>query len=275
MGSSGDMQSCQSPKSLDIPQPSISPSDGSSGFAAPEETLDFTSKASSVRGSSSTFGVESLEETGDDASAWDVNGKGGGEIYVSDGREGRRRSTLKPGVFASHRDGSLNSTEQVLNQTQACHEMGGEPSHLVYRHASPMSTSESLASVSQISHLHGLSLTSSPKSTSTRSFRPSDDESTDEVASQAIASSGDEENEPSSEVLDSSPQLIMPSIKMPSRRPFTEKGKGMGLLKILIAGDSGMFWGTLFRTDILRGPRRGQDISHQIHCSSLRRYRAC
>ena len=63
----------------------------------------------------------------------------------------------------------------------------------------------------------------------------------DEVASQAVASNGDDdENEPSPEVLDSSPQLIMPSIEMPSRRPFTEKGKEIGLLKILIAGDSGM-----------------------------------
>lgn len=34
------------------------------------------------------------------------------------------------------------------------------------------------------------------------------------------------------------PQLVMPSLKMPSRRPFTENGKNMGRLKILVAGDS-------------------------------------
>jgi hypothetical protein len=28
---------------------------------------------------------------------------------------------------------------------------------------------------------------------------------------------------------------------MPSRRPFTERGKNMGRLKVLIAGDSGMY----------------------------------
>jgi hypothetical protein len=39
---------------------------------------------------------------------------------------------------------------------------------------------------------------------------------------------------------DSVPQLIMPSIKMPSRRPFTETGKNYGRLKILLAGPSGM-----------------------------------
>jgi hypothetical protein len=38
----------------------------------------------------------------------------------------------------------------------------------------------------------------------------------------------------------SAPQLIMPSIKMPSRRPFTDEGKRMGRLKVLVAGDSGM-----------------------------------
>jgi hypothetical protein len=38
---------------------------------------------------------------------------------------------------------------------------------------------------------------------------------------------------------DSVPQLIMPSIKMPSRRPFTENGKGIGRFKVLVAGATG------------------------------------
>uniref|UniRef100_L7IUR4 Septin-type G domain-containing protein n=1 Tax=Pyricularia oryzae (strain P131) TaxID=1143193 RepID=L7IUR4_PYRO1 len=33
------------------------------------------------------------------------------------------------------------------------------------------------------------------------------------------------------------PQLVMPSIKMPSRRPFTDEGKAIGRLKVLIAGE--------------------------------------
>lgn len=63
----------------------------------------------------------------------------------------------------------------------------------------------------------------------------------DDAASQAIISSGDEEREMESTMMDSgsAPQLVMPSIKMPSRRPFTETGKNMGRLKVLIAGDSG------------------------------------
>ena len=64
----------------------------------------------------------------------------------------------------------------------------------------------------------------------------------DDATSQAIMSSGDEEREMGSQLMDSgsAPQLVMPSIKMPSRRPFTERGKNMGRLKVLIAGDSGI-----------------------------------
>ncbi|KAL8388553.1 hypothetical protein RB595_009052 [Gaeumannomyces hyphopodioides] len=39
---------------------------------------------------------------------------------------------------------------------------------------------------------------------------------------------------------ESSPQLVMPSIKMPSRRPFSQEGKAIGRLKVLIAGESGI-----------------------------------
>lgn len=38
------------------------------------------------------------------------------------------------------------------------------------------------------------------------------------------------------------PQLIMPEITIPSRRPFTTGGKNIGRLKVLIAGDSGMLF---------------------------------
>jgi hypothetical protein len=87
------------------------------------------------------------------------------------------------------------------------------------------------------------SLPSSPKSDSTRSLRPSDAESTTgDAGSQAILSSGDEEPERglSSQLAEEAPQLIMPSIKIPSRRPFTERGKRIGNFKILVAGSKGL-----------------------------------
>jgi len=91
---------------------------------------------------------------------------------------------------------------------------------------------------------------STPKSVSLRSLRLSDDDySVDEAASQALTSSGEEEDEEELQeetllanetvALSSAPQLVMPSIRMPSRRPFTERGKGIGKLKIMVAGAKG------------------------------------
>jgi hypothetical protein len=85
------------------------------------------------------------------------------------------------------------------------------------------------------------SLPSSPKSTSTRSLRPSDiDSAIEDTGSQAVLSSGDEEQEPLPPSGETAPQLIMPSIKMPSRRPFTQHGKQIGSFKILVAGSKGI-----------------------------------
>lgn len=236
MGLSGDIHGCRA-SGTRIAHISPSRNTPTSFFIASEDAMNKASKAAAPGGSPSTFGVESLKGTGHDASCHDDNGGSDGEVQIRDGHDGRRRSTIKPVIAARNRDSSLEPDEQPLNDGRMT---DGSPSHSSCRRASPLSTSESLASMSQTSLLQGLSLTNSPKSTSTRSFRPSDDESMDEVSSQAVVSSGDDEHEPPSEILDSSPQLIMPSIKMPSRRPFTEKGKGIGLLKILIAGDSGM-----------------------------------
>ncbi|KAE8335568.1 hypothetical protein BDV24DRAFT_155900 [Aspergillus arachidicola] len=86
------------------------------------------------------------------------------------------------------------------------------------------------------------SLPSSPKSFSNQSLRHLDDISiTDDVSSEVVAS-GEEDNDlptPSNICLDSASQLVMPSIRMPSRRPFTERGKSLGRLKVLIAGAPG------------------------------------
>jgi hypothetical protein len=130
---------------------------------------------------------------------------------------GRRRSTIKgPHPRSLRRDSSSEDPSQMLQQDS----MPLTPLLLPSQHTSAPS---------------------SPKSTSTQSLRKSDDESiADETGSQAIASSGEDEAEAPSTLVDSAPQLIMPSIKMPSRRPFTQRGKGIGRLKVLIAGSQGM-----------------------------------
>jgi hypothetical protein len=88
-----------------------------------------------------------------------------------------------------------------------------------------------------------------PRSRSVLSLKLSDEESgLDEVASQVISSSEEEADERQQDSSGSFPQLVMPSIQMPARRPFTTKGKAMGKLKILIVGESGIGKTSLIRS---------------------------
>lgn len=115
---------------------------------------------------------------------------------------------------------------------------------------------------------------STPRSVSLQSLKLSDEEGGfDESASQVITSSGDEEEETTLEESGSFPQLVMPSLQMPSRRPFTTKGKAMGKLKVLVAGQAG----TSLPLRIMVYPsdisRHRQNISHKVYCATMRRYR--
>lgn len=58
------------------------------------------------------------------------------------------------------------------------------------------------------------------------------------------------------------PQLIMPSLKLPSRRPFTDEGKSMGRLKVLIAGDSGVGKTSLIKAIV-------QSCEHIVHVDAI------
>ncbi|KAK2738500.1 hypothetical protein FQN57_007015 [Myotisia sp. PD_48] len=104
------------------------------------------------------------------------------------------------------------------------------------------------------------SLPSSPKSISIRSFRPHDDFSmADDSSYYATAHKNDNILADSSELLQSSaPQFIMPSIKMPSRRPFTDRGKLIGRLKILITGAPGSGKTSLLKSIV----QSSEDIVH-------------
>ncbi|KAL2259175.1 hypothetical protein VTK26DRAFT_7240 [Humicola hyalothermophila] len=94
------------------------------------------------------------------------------------------------------------------------------------------------------------------------------------AAEPAAAPRADEENAAEAEtgpggasgssMMDSgcAPQLIMPSIKMPSRRPFTEEGKRMGRLKVLIAGDSGVGKTSLIKAIV-------QSCEHIVHVDPI------
>jgi hypothetical protein len=86
---------------------------------------------------------------------------------------------------------------------------------------------------------------STPSAISLQSLKLSDEDSVmDDSSSQAVTSSGEEDGVEAATQQASTegfPQLVMPRIQMPSRRPFTTKGKAMGKLKIMVAGESGTY----------------------------------
>lgn len=86
----------------------------------------------------------------------------------------------------------------------------------------------------------------------------------DEIGSQALTMSLELEPEQSSGMMDSgcAPQLVMPSIKMPSRRPFTDEGKRIGRLKVLVAGDSGVGKTALIKAMV-------QSCKHIVHVDPI------
>ena len=177
------------------------------------------------------------------------------------GRSGsRRRSTIKPGT-----------AERLLRRGSSSGSVNPEPS------AQPPPLPFEIERARDITPSplpsRDVSLPSSPKSQASRRSLPkstlSDDElltSADETGSQTVLSSGEEDDIEAGAsqdarrpemlrsigegVQDSQPELIMPSIKMPSRRPFTERGKRLGRLKIMVAGRKGMAEHTNYR---LRG----------------------
>jgi hypothetical protein len=178
----------------------------------------------------STYGVESLETTisslAQDSDDADDN--------VRKARQNWKKNLAQQASDKSEED-SPESVSPSLNSSGA-ESRNASPSH--QRRSSQATISRPFTPLSFRSPAPA-SIVSSPGSR-----RNSDVGSyMDEIASQAIVSSGDEDRDIGSKLIDSgsAPQLVMPSIKMPSRRPFTERGKNMGRLKVLIAGDSGKF----------------------------------
>jgi len=202
---------------------------------AREDILENSSTNNVRQGSDSSFGIQSLQETIYEPESPQDNAEQEDRDDNEIDQGARRRSTLKPTPQSCSRDSS-----QEYSKATAPNTTHSSPSHPVQEGPSPPSMSHSMTSLSLDSQAPLSSLPSTPKSVSNRSFRPSDEESMDEGGSQAIVSSEDDEADPPPEVQDSAPQLVMPSIKMPSRRPFTDRGKTMGRLRVLIAGDSGM-----------------------------------
>jgi hypothetical protein len=164
-----------------------------------------------------SFGVQSLADTLEAAFGSESHA-GAGKGYSS---HGSPKTTKKdPGS-------SKTSSPRLLRKKTSSNNVSHPPTPLDV-------DSPSLAPPS--------AMPSTPRSLSLQSLKLSDDEAAlEETGSQTVASSGTEEGGTVLDESSSFPQLVMPSIQMPSRRPFTAKGKAMGKLKVLVAGDAGMF----------------------------------
>jgi hypothetical protein len=174
-----------------------------------------------------TYGVQSLADTLEAAfgqGSHPGSGKGNSIRGIPTNQERRLSYSSSP---ASKREtGSFKSSpSRVLKRKKSNHTMSTPLTPVNGESRSPVPPS---------------AIPSTPRSASLPSLKLSDEEPVlDEVASEAIASSGDEDEDAMQDRLGSFPQLVMPSIQMPSRRPFTAKGRAMGKLKVLVAGEVG------------------------------------
>lgn len=266
--------------------PLVTPSHGvpTTFFLRSEEEMEASLSQSASRHArrDSTYGVQSLEDALDDAfgsskgseDEGSVGERGGGSIS---GKKKRQRVGEIPEHLVKSKVAAFEKYIHEKESPPPAVAANRSPSQQVHlRRASLTTLSQPLTPLCAESPVPGGSL-GTPRSVSLKSFRLSDEEGSEaaDSGSQAVASS--EEGEGSevgvrTEGEGSAPQLVMPSIKMPSRRPFTEKGKRLGRLKMLVAGRAGML-GTHFREDeytltVVLG-RCWQDVLDQVNSARL------
>ena len=183
---------------------------------------------SAARQLDSTYGVQSLADT--------LEATFGHESHAGSSMGDSARVTP---TSIKERRPSYGSPRASLRDTGSCK---SSPSRLLGKKTSSniVSKPSTPLNVDLASPAPPSAMPSTPRSLSLHSSKLSDEEpGLDEVASQAVASSGDEEEDTLLDEPSSFPQLVMPSLQMPSRRPFTAKGKAMGKLKMLVAGEAG------------------------------------
>ncbi|EEH11149.1 heat shock protein [Histoplasma capsulatum G186AR] len=209
------------------PEDEFRPMSSETFFLARDSDIQDSQAASADDEGDGTYGVQSLEEsTADNSSKWQAS-QPEGEI-----------SDTSP----LHTLAKIETTIKTAETGDGDRE-GRSPSPFKHKHIRTppnVPTSCPLTPFLLGSPEEPVSLPDSPKSTSTRSFLPTNEISMPyaEIDPRGTVEN-DGDNSLSSSGVQDSTQLIMPSIKMPSRRPFTEAGKSMGRFKILLAGNSG------------------------------------
>lgn len=100
---------------------------------------------------------------------------------------------------------------------------------------------------------------STPRSTSLRSLRLSDDDAITDSESEAVESNDGEDSvdeqdlHPRAQPMPT-PELVMPSMSIPKRRPFTDSGRRMGKLTIAVIGRPGKLLSTGDQAHLLTYP---------------------
>lgn len=195
------------------------------------------------------YGVESLDETLEAAFASKTPESSSSPSNIVSGKKRKIGNPVHPKIAAAAQR-IISSEERPSSRTSSISSPAQRP-------LTPSPTRRHIRSESLTSLGHSFASlragdTSNPRSPSVKSVRLSDEEGSiiDDAASQALHSSSEDDDVFADETLlgsasetvppSSIPQLIMPSISMPTRRPFTEKGKRIPRLKIMIAGPSGI-----------------------------------
>lgn len=182
-----------------------------------------SSPAAVKRQKESNFGIQSLADT--------LEAAFGTETQPGDSRGDNARAHATHGkrnLLRAARD----SSQAAGRELESCK---SSPPRTNRRDVSTRSLSNSLSPMPTSAR------PSTPTSTSLQSFKLSDEdtESNELTSQEVVAPDSGDEDETTLSQSGSFPQLVMPSIQMPSRRPFTTKGKAMGKLKVLVAGRAG------------------------------------
>jgi hypothetical protein len=201
------------------------------------------------RDKDNNYGVESLNETLEAAFAPKSPERSLSPSETASGKKRKIGNHVHPKIAAA--------AQRIISSEERPSSRKPSTSHPAQRPLTPSPTrrrvrSESLSSIGRSFTPLRASDASTPRSPSVKSVRLSDEEGSiiDDTASQALHSSSEDDDVFADETLvestsptmppSSIPQLVMPSISMPARRPFTERGKRIPRLRIMVAGPSGI-----------------------------------
>jgi hypothetical protein len=206
--------------------------------------------AESTHNLDSVYGVQSLEESLREAFPDKAAVEGDGGML----KKKRRKASWASGAEdkGSHASSSEDRTAQSDDNTHNSSPQDITAHHLRQASRAAM-ISQPITPLQMESPFPHSAMPSTPKSGSFRSLRLSDEESIDDNTSQAITSGGEEDDDEEEgrgelNMGGIAPELVMPSLSMPSRRPFTARGKLMGRLKVCVAGSNGGFFQSECRT---------------------------